>query len=124
VADEKRILQLNELDVLHLEAYESSKIYKESTKQRHDKPIINNRFEEGDLVLLLNSKLRLFPGKLRSRWSRPFESIKVFPHETVEVWSESTCALKVNGQRLKCHVVGEPTIKLLSTFLQIPSHYR
>jgi len=67
-ASEKRILQLNELDEWCLHAYESSKIYKEGTKQWHDKHIIKKRFDEDDLVLMFNSKLRLFLGKLRSRW--------------------------------------------------------
>jgi len=33
---------------------------------------MKKRFEEGDMALLFNSRLRLFPGKLRSQWSGPF----------------------------------------------------
>ena len=44
-----------------------SKIYKERAKQWHDEHIIKKRFDEGDMVLLFNSKLWLFWGKLRSR---------------------------------------------------------
>jgi len=66
VAGKKRSLQLYELDKLMLEAYESSRIYKEKTKQWHDKHIFKKRFEEGHMVLLFNSKLKLFSGKLRS----------------------------------------------------------
>jgi len=50
-----------------LDAYESSRIYKERTKKCHDKHIMKKRFEKGDVVLLFNTKLRLFPGKLKSR---------------------------------------------------------
>ena len=67
VAGERRMLQLRELDELRLEAYESSKIYKERTKRWHDKHVMRKQFEEGDMVLLFNSKLRLFLGRLRSR---------------------------------------------------------
>ena len=37
VAGEERLLQLNELDVFRLEAYENAKLYKEKTKRWHDK---------------------------------------------------------------------------------------
>jgi len=49
-----------------LEAYENSYIYKEQTKKWHDKDIMTKRFEKGDMVLLFNSRLRLFPSKLKS----------------------------------------------------------
>ena len=44
---EKCLLQLNELDEFRLEAYESSKLYKEKTKRQHDKLIIPKAFEPG-----------------------------------------------------------------------------
>ena len=61
VAGEKRLLQLCELDELRLEACENSRIYKERAKKWHDKYLIKKRFEEGDMVLLFNSRLKLFP---------------------------------------------------------------
>ena len=70
---------------------------------------MKKRFEVGDPILLLNSKLRLFPGKQRSRWSGQFKVTKVFHHAIVEVWCESTGMFKVNGQRLKPYNVGEST---------------
>jgi len=60
-AEEKRLIQLNHLDELRLEAYESSKIYKERTKSFHDKKITSKDFKVGDQVLLFNSRLKLFP---------------------------------------------------------------
>ena len=68
-AGEKRLLQLNELKELHNDSYENAKIYKEKTKIWHDKHLLRREFKEGDKVLIFNSKLKLFPGKLRSRWS-------------------------------------------------------
>ena len=62
VAGEKRALQLHELHKLRLEAYESSHIYKERTKKLRDKHILKKRFEEGDMILLFNSQLKLFKG--------------------------------------------------------------
>lgn len=49
-------------------AYESSHIYKERTKKWHDKHILKKRIEEGEMVLLFNSKMKLFLGKFRSQW--------------------------------------------------------
>ncbi|PIN25369.1 hypothetical protein CDL12_01892 [Handroanthus impetiginosus] len=63
---EKRLLQLNELDEFRLQAYKNAKIYKEKTKRWHDKKIVERRFELGQYVLLFNSRLKLFPGKLKS----------------------------------------------------------
>ena len=108
VAGEHRMLQLNELDELRLQAYESSRLYKEKTKRWHDQHIINRSFSPGQLVLLYNSRLHLFPGKLRSKWSGPFRVTAVFPHGAVEIQSDkSGNKFKVNGQRLKNYIGGE-----------------
>ena len=88
VAGEKRILQLNEMDEFWNESYENAKIYKERTKTWHDKHIVHKEFVPGQQVLLFNSWLRLFPGKLKSRWSRPFTVVKVFSYGVVEVTHE------------------------------------
>ena len=72
VASEKRILQLSELEELKNEAYENTSIYKERTKAWHAKHIVRKEFESGQRVLLFNSRLKLFPRKLKSRWSGPF----------------------------------------------------
>ena len=116
-AGEKRMLQLQELEELRLDAYENARIYKERTKRWHDKHIVPKEFHEGDLVLLFNSRLRLFPGKLRSRWSGPFQVRKVHPHGAIEIWSEETGQFKVNGQRLKKYIIGGPFEKVASLYL-------
>ncbi|PIN14790.1 DNA-directed DNA polymerase [Handroanthus impetiginosus] len=101
-AGEKRLLQLNELDEFRLQAYENAKIYKEKTKRWHDKKIVERRFEPGQYVLLFNSRLKLFPGKLKSRWSGPFRVTEVFSHGAVELENEnSKNRFKVNAQRIK-----------------------
>jgi len=69
-------LQLNELNELRLEAYESSCIYKERTKKWYDKHIMKKRFEKGDMVLLFNLRLRLFSGKLNPGSRDHFKSPK------------------------------------------------
>ena len=66
VVEEKRMLQLSELDEFCTEAYENSRIYKEKTKVWHEKHIMRKEFEAGQRVLLFNSRLKRFPGKLNS----------------------------------------------------------
>ena len=98
---EKRILDINELEELRRDAYENARIYKERTKQWHDKRISRKIFKQGDAVLLFNSRLKLFPGKLRSRWSGPFHITNIFPSGAIEIKGKSTEPFTVNGQRLK-----------------------
>ena len=66
-AGEKRFLDLNELEEIRNNAYLNTKIAKERSKKWHDQMIIGKSFKEGDQVLLYDSKLHLFPGKLKSR---------------------------------------------------------
>ena len=77
VAGEKRMLQLNEMKEFHNNAYANARIYKERTKRWHDKHIMSRDFKKRQKVLLFNYRLRLFLGKLRSRWSGPFEVTQV-----------------------------------------------
>ncbi|XP_061358291.1 uncharacterized protein LOC133302515 [Gastrolobium bilobum] len=104
---QKRLLQLNELDEFRLVSYESARVYKEKTKKWHDNKIIHKEFEPGQQVLLYNSRLRLFPGKLKSRWSGPFVVKKVFPYGSVEISPlDDDRPFKVNGARLKAYQGG------------------
>ena len=98
----ERKLQLQQLEELRLDAYESSRIYKEKTKHFHDTMISRKEFSVGQQVLLFNSRLKLMAGKLWSKWIGPFVVTNVFPHGAVEIKSAGTDKVfKVNGQRLK-----------------------
>ena len=107
LAGEKRLLWLSELDEFRNESYENARIYKEMTKSWHDKHITRKEFEAGQQVLLFNSRLKLFPGKLKSRWSGPFTVTKVFPHGGAEVTNPIKGTFTVNTQRLKPYFGGE-----------------
>ena len=76
-AGKKRLLQLNELDELRMNTYENARLYKDRTKLWHDKHLVKRDFHAGEDVLLYNSRLRLFPSKLKSRWSGLFKVVKV-----------------------------------------------
>ena len=101
-ASKLRLLQMNELDELRRESYESSRIYKERLKLFHDKNIVRKTFEPHQKVLLYSSRLHIFLGKLRSRWTGPFIVKVVHPYGTVEIENPDNGKIfKVNGQRLK-----------------------
>ncbi|GJZ06745.1 reverse transcriptase domain-containing protein [Tanacetum coccineum] len=75
-AGKHRFCQYNQLDEFWTDAYEHSLAYKERTKRWHDSKIMDKEFQEGEEVLVFNSRLKLFPGKLRTRWYGPYTGIK------------------------------------------------
>nr|GEV94379.1 reverse transcriptase domain-containing protein [Tanacetum cinerariifolium] len=107
-AGDHRKLQLNELSELRDQAYENSFIYKERTKKLHDNKIKNRIFNVGDQVLLFNSRLKIFLGKLKSRWSGPFTISEIYPYGTAKLIHPDGCNFKVNCHRLKHYHGGDP----------------
>ena len=105
-AKENRLLQMNELEELRNEAYDNAIIYKETTKRWHDQKIMRREFKAGEQVLLYYSRLKLFSGKLKSRWSGPYTVLTSTPFGTVTLKDESGSEFKVNGQRLKHYLGG------------------
>ena len=80
----------------------NSRIYKDRTKAFHDKRILRKSFHPSQKVLLYNSRLHLFPGKLRSRWTSAYIVQEVFPYGAVTLIDPSNgTSFKDNGQRLK-----------------------
>ncbi|CAM8994228.1 unnamed protein product [Rhodiola kirilowii] len=110
---EKRLLQLNELDEIRLDSYESSKIYKERTRRWHDKLILKRQFSVGDKVLLFNSKYKLFPGKFKSRWFGPYRIHRVFNDGHLELIDNNENIFKANGQRVKIYHAADGNQSLL-----------
>ena len=98
--------QLNELDEFRFHAYSSSSLYKDKMKYLHDKYARGKEFKVGDLVLLFNSQLRLFPGKLKSKWSGPFEVVFVTLFVALDLKNKNGEVFRVNGHRVK-HYLGK-----------------
>nr|GEU79390.1 reverse transcriptase domain-containing protein [Tanacetum cinerariifolium] len=115
--DDHRKVQINDINKLHDQAYENSLIYKEKTKRLHDSKIKDRVFNVGDRVLLFNSRLKIFLGKLKTCWSGPFTITQVFPYGTVELSQADGPNFKVNGHRLK-HYFGEDIPKMVVSNLQ------
>ncbi|XP_070006487.1 uncharacterized protein [Nicotiana sylvestris] len=106
VVDNLRVAQLNELDEFEYNAYTSSSLYKENMKYFHDKYIWNKEFKEGDLVLLFNSRLRMFFGKLKYKCSGPFEVVGVTPFSALDLKNKNNKVFRVNGHGVK-HYLGK-----------------
>ncbi|GJV13749.1 hypothetical protein Tco_1355290 [Tanacetum coccineum] len=115
-----RKVQLNELNKLRDWAYESSLIYKEKTKKIHDAKIKNRELHVGDRVLLFNSRLKLFSGKLKSRWTGPFTMAQVFPYGTIELSQADGPNFKVNGHRVKHYFGGDIPTKVVLNLQTFP----
>ena len=68
--------------------------------------ITAKNFNKGDQVLLYDSKLHLFLGKLKSRWTSPFIVLQAHPNGSVDLVNPNDDrVIKVNGQRVKPYVV-------------------
>nr|GEX03064.1 reverse transcriptase domain-containing protein [Tanacetum cinerariifolium] len=116
-AGDLRKVQLNKINELCDQAYENSLIYKEKTKRIHDSKIKDRVFNVGDRVLLFNTRLKIFSGKLKTRWSGPFSITQVFPYGTVELSQTDKPNFTVNGHRLK-HYFGKDIPKMVVSDLQ------
>nr|GEV19457.1 reverse transcriptase domain-containing protein [Tanacetum cinerariifolium]GEV19458.1 reverse transcriptase domain-containing protein [Tanacetum cinerariifolium] len=106
-------LQLNELNELRYQAYNNSLIYKDKTKNLYDSKIKNRIFNVGDQVLLFNSRLKIFSGKLKTHWSGPFTITQVFSYGTIELSQPDGLNFKVNGHRVKYYFGGDIPSKVV-----------
>ena len=61
-------------------------MYNEKVKAYHDKKLLKKEFKLGQQVLLFNSRLKLFTGKMKSKWSGPFIIKDVKPYGAVELF--------------------------------------
>ena len=97
-----RSLQLKELEEIQNDAYNCAKHYKDKMKQYHDRHILRKIFSPSQKVLLYNSRLHVFPGKVRTKRTCPFIVRIIYPYGAVDVENLKTDdVFKMNGQRLK-----------------------
>ena len=94
VAKEERLFQLNELEELRNEAYDNARIYNDKTKKWHNQRILRKEFKGREQVLLYNYRLKLFPGKLKSRWSGRYKVVASTPFGAVTLKTDSGCGFK------------------------------
>ena len=78
-------------------------------KRWHDKRIQKREFNVGDYVLLYNSRLRFFTGKLLSIWEGPYVIEEVYHSGAIKINNfEGTNPKVVNGERIKHYISGNP----------------
>ena len=93
---------MNDLEELQNEAFENSRLAKLRMKELHDWYIVRKSFHEGQNILMYDSRLHLFPGKLKSRWTRPFVIRSISAFGAIEIKNlDSGQRLTVNEHRLK-----------------------
>ncbi|WCJ19866.1 hypothetical protein M5689_002140 [Euphorbia peplus] len=97
----QREVQVNEMEECRLFAYENAQKCKEKPKLCHGKKTKVSRFYEGQQVLLHDSRMKLFPVEVKSRWSGPFVVNKLFTHGKVEIVRPGGEPFKVNGKKLE-----------------------
>ncbi|GJT07765.1 hypothetical protein Tco_0842227 [Tanacetum coccineum] len=86
------------------EAYENTQIYKERTKKWHDSRLRGDKdFKNGDKVLLFNSRLKLHPGKLESKWTGPFVVNTMYPYGAVEITNNDGSIFKDLAETMICN---------------------
>ena len=115
---EKRLFNIRSLDEWRTQAYENAKLFKEKVKRWHEKRIQKREFNVGDYVLLYNSCLRFFAGKLLFKWEGPYVVEEVYHSGAIKINNfEGTNPKVVNGQRIKHYISGNP-INVVSNVLE------
>ena len=101
--EEERKLQLQELEELRLEAFDSTMWYKERTKLWHERNLRVKELRVGKKVLLFQSQLKLMSGKLKSKWIGPYTIVGLRANEAVEIQGSAPNSVPflVNGHRVK-----------------------
>ncbi|XP_076911444.1 uncharacterized protein LOC143569404 [Bidens hawaiensis] len=100
--------KLAELEEIRDEAYECASAYKDKLKKVHDAKLRKRFFEEGQKVWLYTSRLKLFPGKLKSKWMGPYVITRVGKFGDVEIEDLHNQARQtVNRHRLKLYLEGK-----------------
>nr|GEV22509.1 reverse transcriptase domain-containing protein [Tanacetum cinerariifolium] len=90
---------------------------REKIKRLHDSKFKDHVFNVGGRVLLYNSRLKIFSGKLKTRLIGPLTITQVFPYGTVQLSQTDRPNFKVNGHRIK-HYFGEDIPKMVVLNIQ------
>ncbi|XP_076911756.1 uncharacterized protein LOC143572381 [Bidens hawaiensis] len=84
-AGKARKLALCEIEELRDEAYDCASGYKSKMKKVHDTNIRLKNIEVGQKFWLYNTRMKLFPIKLKSKWTGPYLVVGVGNHGQFEI---------------------------------------
>ncbi|RVW92666.1 hypothetical protein CK203_041581 [Vitis vinifera] len=99
----KRFLDLNEMEELRNNAYNNSNIAKQRLKRWHDQLVFRKEFQKGQRVLLYDSKLHIFPGKLKSRWIGLFTIQQVYSNGVTELLNSTALGVSKSMANVSSH---------------------
>eukprot|EP00253_Pinus_taeda_P028230 PITA_28230 len=104
-AQKQRMGQLNELDEIIQEAFQTTSLVQQQISRWHEKYIKERKFHPGDWALLFDSKFKSFQGKFQTHWLGPYEIKNVFDNGAVRIGTinEENIPLLVNGYRLRLY---------------------
>nr|GFB00120.1 reverse transcriptase domain-containing protein [Tanacetum cinerariifolium] len=103
----QNFIQICEIfDVWGIDLWDRSLVLKFGTP----KAIITDRGTHfcNDQFSRVMAKLKIFSGKLKSRWSGPFTISEIYPYGTAKLIHPDGCNFKVNCHRLKHYHGGDP----------------
>ncbi|CAH9144481.1 unnamed protein product [Cuscuta epithymum] len=111
-------------DELENHAYESAEVCKKRTNLFQHKSILRKDFKPGIKVLLLDSRLRFLPGKIKFKWTGPFVIRRVFPDGAIELENpKSGNIFKVNGERVKRYSCSEDSVEQVESLELLWEHF-
>ncbi|XP_070004724.1 uncharacterized protein [Nicotiana sylvestris] len=99
-----RIEQLNEFDEFRFHAYSRSSLCKDKIKYINDK-YARGKSSKWVIWFSCSIPLRLFLGKLKSKWNGPFEVVFVTPFGALDFKNKNGEIFRVNGHRVKHYLV-------------------
>lgn len=101
------------MDEFHLCTNESSALYKEKMKLYHDHRIEKRELTVGDLILLFDLMLKLFPSKLKSRLRGPNRVVTMYSYGAIRLENNEALKFKVNDQRVKHYLSNVDEVKMI-----------
>lgn len=116
-SDRDKMSQMLKLEELRLEAYDRAQICTYKIKKWHDARIQKRQLKVREKVLLFYYRLKLFHGKLKSRWSGPCVITQDSPTRVVTLKNNSGEELKVDSQRFKHYLGDSPIVAHIASFI-------
>nr|GFB10860.1 reverse transcriptase domain-containing protein [Tanacetum cinerariifolium] len=80
----------------------------------------HRKLQLNELNELRDQALKIFSGKLKSRWSDPFTIFEIYPYGTAKLIHPDGCNFKVNCHRLKHYHGGVPPSLEISDVTTFP----
>ena len=107
---QNRLFAINRLEEDRAEALELLTLIQKKRKENYDKKLQSLApIQEGDLVLLYDSKYKKFPKKLHMRWMGLYKAVKFFDNGSLQLatlqgqWFDT----RVNDSRVKKYFTPE-----------------